>query len=445
MAHLGTKRRDSELGQTLVLLLGAVFALIFGIGVLGALGKALLGKGRYQRAADLSAVSAARSMRDDFTRLFEPVEDERGEPNPRHLEKGEYLSRARSTAVEIARLNGADADAVEVRFPDVDSFAPLRVRVALRGGVSIRPADAPSERIGIRARAEAELTPPGSVVSSPDLEASGGGYTGPLSHRQGKPMRPDVALAFDRMVGAARRDGVSLIVTSGYRSDAEQAELYARHPDPKWVARLGTELDLGPPSAYGWLARNARRFHFVQRYGWERWHYGYTLNARSTPDSYRRAGRPGDGRSALPSFVPTRYESAIAGAATRWNVSAALLAAQLFAESNFNPFAVSNAGARGIAQFMPGTARAYGLDDPLDPRASIDAQAHLMRDLLRRFGSVPLALAAYNAGAGAVERCGCVPPYPETQGYVARILGLMGGAGAVPSSGDSELEVHLVS
>ena len=55
---------------------------------------------------------------------------------------------------------------------------------------------------------------------------------------------------------------------------------------------------------------------------------------------------------------------------------------------------------------MPGTAGAYGLDDPFDAAAAIDAQAHLMRDLLRRFGSVPLALAAYNAGPGAVESCG---------------------------------------
>jgi hypothetical protein len=268
-------------------------------------------------------------------------------------------------------------------------------------------------------------------------------------------MRPDVAHAFDRMATAARREGIALLVTSGYRSDSEQAELYERHPDPKWVAppgrslhRLGTELDLGPPSAYGWLARNAGRFHFVRRYSWEPWHYGYTLTPRSTPDPSRGAGRPGDGRSAVPAFVPARFEAPIARAASRWNVSAALLAAQLYAESNFNPFAVSRAGARGIAQFMPGTARAYGLRDPLDPAAAIDAQAHLMRDLLRRFGSVALALAGYNAGAGAVGRCGCVPPYPETQAYVARILGLMGGAG-IGGTGlagaDEGLEVHLVS
>src|SRR3954466_10492842 len=106
-------------------------------------------------------------------------------------------------------------------------------------------------------------------------------------------MRPDVALAFDRMAAAAARDGISLIVVSGYRSDAEQAALFAQHPDPKWVAppgtslhRLGTELDLGPASAYGWLAHNAERFHFKQRYGWEPWHYGFTLNAGSSSLGY---------------------------------------------------------------------------------------------------------------------------------------------------------------
>jgi soluble lytic murein transglycosylase-like protein len=106
-----------------------------------------------------------------------------------------------------------------------------------------------------------------------------------------------------------------------------------------------------------------------------------------------------------------------------------VLAAQLYAESNFNPFARSPAGAEGIAQFMPGTAHAYGLIDPFDAAQSIDAQAHLMRDLLGRFGSVPLALAAYNAGPGAVASCGCIPPYAETRAYVARILGLLGGTG----------------
>jgi soluble lytic murein transglycosylase-like protein len=129
-------------------------------------------------------------------------------------------------------------------------------------------------------------------------------------------------------------------------------------------------------------------------------------------------------------------------AAAHWNVSATLLAAQLMAESNFNPFAVSPAGAQGIAQFIPSTASSYGLRDPFDPVAAIDAQAHLMSDLLRRFDSPALALAAYNAGPGPVDECRCVPAIPETTAYVSRILALLGGAGvsAVPG-----FEVRLVA
>ncbi len=116
---------------------------------------------------------------------------------------------------------------------------------------------------------------------------------------------------------------------------------------------------------------------------------------------------PGEGRRGVPSLVPVRFAPAISRAAQRWNVGAAVLAAQLYAESNFNPYARSPAGAQGIAQFMPGTAAAYGLRNPFDPDEAIDAQAHLMHDLLRQFGSVPLALAAYNAGPAPVQRCGC--------------------------------------
>src|SRR5262249_44694982 len=213
---------------------------------------------------------------------------------------------------------------------------------------------------------------------------------------------------------------------------------------PKWVAppgeslhRFGTELDLGPSSAYAWLAANAHRFGFVQRYSWEPWHYGYSLNAGTTSVGF------GAGRrlKALPNFAPSSLQPVISQAAQRWNVSGALLAAQLYAESNFNPFAQSGAGAQGIAQFMPGTAQAYGLSDPFDPGQSIDAQAHLMRDLLRRFASVPLALAAYNAGPAPVAACACIPAIPETQAYVAKILGLLGGAG----EGQAALEVRLVA
>jgi hypothetical protein len=285
--------------------------------------------------------------------------------------------------------------------------------------------------------------------------ASGGGYSGPLVYQQGEGMRPDVAAAFDRMAAAAAGDGIALIVNSGFRSDAEQAALWAENPDPRWVAppgtslhRCATELDLGPPGAYAWLAANAPRFGFLARYSWEPWHFGYTgepapcsLEAESIASA--RGVGAGEPSAALPAFVPPQFRTALADASLRWNVSAALLAAQLMAESNFNPFAVSPAGAQGIAQFMPATAAGYGLEDPFDAAAAIDAQAHLMADLLGQFGGqVPLALAAYNAGPAAVAPCGCVPAIPETQAYVARILGLMGGAGAITTA--PELEVRLV-
>ena len=133
---------------------------------------------------------------------------------------------------------------------------------------------------GKRARfvisAVAEAAPPASSAgSSSPAMASGGGYSGPLVYRQGEGMRPDVAGAFDRMAAAASGAGIALIVNSAFRSDAEQAALFAAHPDPRWVAppgqslhRCATELDLGPDSAYGWLAANASRFGFVQRYSW---------------------------------------------------------------------------------------------------------------------------------------------------------------------------------
>jgi D-alanyl-D-alanine carboxypeptidase-like protein len=132
-------------------------------------------------------------------------------------------------------------------------------------------------RIPVRARATAELAPGAGGAAAPGY-AAGGGYTGPLAYRNGKPMRPDVARAFDRLAAGARREaGLQLIVVSGFRSDAEQARLFGAHPDPKWVAppgkslhRYATELDLGPNAAYGWLAANARRFGFIKRYAWVR-------------------------------------------------------------------------------------------------------------------------------------------------------------------------------
>jgi len=440
------ERRRGEQGQALVLALGASLALIVAALALVAIAGAVTGKGRAQRAADLAAISAARSMRDDLPRLLAPPVLANGAPNPAHIDKASYLMRARAAAIDVAAGNEVTRARLRVSFPDLASFAPVRVRAAVRGSV---------DRHRVEASAVAEAAAPSAAPaggSSPSI-ASGGGYSGPLVYRTGKPMRPDVGAAFDRMAAAASAAGLSLVVNSGFRSDAEQAALFAAHPDPTWVAppgrslhRCATELDLGPETAYGWLAANASRFGFVQRYSWEAWHFGFEAGPEPCSDAGNSVGAGGgDGAlagTALPSFVPDRFRAPISRAALRWNVSAALLAAQLLAESNFDPYAGSPAGAQGIAQFMPATAASYGLRDPYDPVEAIDAQAHLMSDLLRQFGDPTLALAAYNAGPGAVEPCQCIPDYPETQAYVSRILALLGGAGAlaVPS-----FEVRLVA
>ncbi len=465
-------------GQALPVVLAAAAALVGGALLLAAIGGAVTGKARVQRAADLAALSAARSMRDDMPRLLAPATLPGGAANPRHLARGAYLFRARVAAREAVERNGVAASRLELSFPDAGETPPLRARAAVRaeidadgmpggdrlaaegqsepeGGPGAGPGQGgPGRALQVVAAAVAEAGPPsGSWTGLPE-RASGGGYSGSLAYRNGEGMRPDVAGAYDRMAAAALSAGRRLVVNSGFRSDAEQAALFSAHPDPRWVAppgrslhRCATELDLGPASAYGWLAANAARFGFLRRYAWEPWHYGFAAGpapCSAAGESGVLAGEDADGQGSslgLPSFVPGRYRGPITRAAARWNVSGPLLAAQIMAESGFDPAAVSAAGARGIAQFMPGTAASYGLRNPFDPEAAIDAQAHLMSDLLRRFRSVPLALAAYNAGPGAVAPCTCIPPYPETRAYVARILALLDGVGALPSP---PLEVRLV-
>jgi len=439
-----------ERGQALILALGASLALIAGALALVAIAGAVIGKGRAQRAADLVAISAVRSMRDDLPHLLAPPRLADGRTNPNHLEKGRYLARAEAAALAVARENEVDPRRVQVRFPDASSFAPVRAKATIVAG--LREGDA--QRVEASAVAEAAAPYGAASVGSGAGMASGGGYSGPLIYRDGEGMRPDAAAAYDQMVAAARGDGVVLVVVSGFRSDAEQAELFAAHPDPTWVAppghslhRCATELDLGPSSAYGWLAANATRFGFVQRYSWEAWHYGFDAGPAPCSPAGEALKPSGGGAmtvssTSLPSFVPAQYRDPILRSAARWGVPSALMAGQLMAESGFDPTAGSPAGAQGIAQFMPSTAAAYGLTNPYDPAAAIDAEAHLMHDLLTQFGSPELALAAYNAGPGPVEACHCIPPYPETQAYVTRILALIGGAGAMvmPS-----FEVRLVA
>ena len=115
------------------------------------------------------------------------------------------------------------------------------------------------------------------------------------------------------------------------------------------------------------------------------------------------------------------YDKWIAEAAHNENVPANLLYCLLNQESGFNPSAVSSQGAIGIAQFMPDTAASRGVD-PYDPESSIKGAANYLRENYDKFGSWELALAAYNAGEGAVSKYGGIPPFPETQAYVSNIM-----------------------
>jgi hypothetical protein len=118
----------------------------------------------------------------------------------------------------------------------------------------------------------------------------------------------------------------------------------------------------------------------------------------------------------------TPYGDLFTRAEQRYGVDAGLLAAVAKQESGFDPGALSPAGAQGLMQLMPATARGLGVSDPFDPAQAVDGAARLLRDLLSRFGRTDLALAAYNAGPGAVLRYDGIPPYPETQNYVRSVM-----------------------
>ena len=121
--------------------------------------------------------------------------------------------------------------------------------------------------------------------------------------------------------------------------------------------------------------------------------------------------------------VPETYRAKVAELAARFDLSPSLIEAMVWQESRWRHDAVSPAGARGLAQLMPGTARELGVD-PRDPFANLEGGARYLRAQLDRFdGDLEKALAAYNAGPGRVERAGGIPRIRETQNYVAAIMG----------------------
>ena len=255
-------------------------------------------------------------------------------------------------------------------------------------------------------------------------------------YRQGKPMRPDVARAFDRMErGRARRRRRARWSSAAFRSDAEQAVLFARHPDPKWVAppgsslhRLGTELDLGPPGAYGWLAAHAGRFHFMQRYAWEAWHYGYTLNAALVR---RRAARRRQRRRARcrPSCPPRsrRRSRAPRSAGTSPRRCSPRSSTPRATSTRSRSAARARRGSRSSCPARPPRS---GLRRPVRRRArdrrpgAPDARpAAALRRRPARARRLQRRPGRRSPPAAASRRTG------RRRGYVARILGLMNGAG----------------
>jgi soluble lytic murein transglycosylase-like protein len=149
-----------------------------------------------------------------------------------------------------------------------------------------------------------------------------------------------------------------------------------------------------------------------------------SVTSATDPNAAASATTGATGPTGAPSTTgaATPYAAEIDAAAAKYSVDPALLRGLIRQESNFNPNAGSPAGARGLTQLMPGTAAALGVD-PSVPAQAIEGGAKYLRQQLDKFGGDPAkALAAYNAGPGAVQRYGGVPPYAETQNYVRKVL-----------------------
>jgi soluble lytic murein transglycosylase-like protein len=155
--------------------------------------------------------------------------------------------------------------------------------------------------------------------------------------------------------------------------------------------------------------------------------FASALQAATTADAATASVAPlaGQGSDAMEgSAGSSEYNPLIEQAAARYGVDPAVLHGLIQQESGFDPSAESSAGAAGLTQLMPSTAASLGVANPLDPAESIEGGARYLSQLMTQFGgNTADALAAYNAGPGAVQQYGGIPPYAETQSYVSKVLG----------------------
>jgi hypothetical protein len=295
-------------------------------------------------------------------------------------------------------------------------FATVLRSVAEPGPVAVTGTDGPIE--------SPVVDPvPGGRISQPftlGLASAGEGHDGlDIAAPLGTPVR---AMAAGVVRFAGRHPDGAVVVRVEH---ADGSQSWYAHLDPAVPVRVGDRV--APGQTVGRIGLTGRttgpHLHL------ELWFGGRPID----PEPILRSGRlpgalagPTDPTTALGRFdavastIP--YAAEIRAAAVRAGIDPLLLAALVRTESGFRPDAVSRAGAMGLTQLMPATARSLGVADPFDPAANLEGGARYLAGNLRIFGRVDLALAAYQAGKAAVRRAGGIPDSPVTQGYVARVL-----------------------
>jgi len=195
--------------------------------------------------------------------------------------------------------------------------------------------------------------------------------------------------------------------------------------EPEAIVWSQTPIEASETPPLGYRINDASGFQLIEHGHW---------GAQAQDEVAERAANGGDQRDQLktnpqpkPKKRQTNFRRAaflphVYAAETRFGLPAGLLDAVIWTESRYNPTAVSHAGAAGLGQLMPGTAKDLGVANRFDPYANIIGAARYLRQMLDRFGVIHLAIAAYNAGPGTVQKLGRIPLNGETPAYVRNVL-----------------------